>query len=225
MRLSRRGHHILDGLSLDAKRGELTAILGPNGAGKTTAFRCCTGLMTPDGGTVRVLGERPGSPANRTRVGWMPQTAGSWSAITARRLLTYLASLHARPHPVEAMMEELAITPFADTGFRRLSGGQKQALNLAAALIGRPELAVLDEPTAGMDPHARRDTWDLIARLVHDGVSVVMATHDMDEAARATTVHIIDAGRVVVGGDTATLTASHSLEDVFLSHTRRSGRP
>nr|WP_245581244.1 ABC transporter ATP-binding protein [Propionicicella superfundia] len=218
--VTRGSRRILAGLSLTAERGAITAVLGPNGAGKTTTFRCCTGLITPDAGTVRVLGEAPGSAANRLRVGWMPQSPGSWSGITPRRLLGYLARLYATPHPVGPLMDDLGVGDFAEIPFRRLSGGQRQALNLAAALIGRPELVVLDEPTAGMDPHARRHTWDVMDRLRDAGVTIVLATHDMAEAVRADHVYIMDDGRIVTGGVTAELTATASLEDVFLAHTR-----
>ncbi len=211
------------GLTLTAERGAVTAILGRNGAGKTTTFRCCTGLMTADDGTISVLGEPPGSVVNRSRIGWMPQAAGAWSGITGRQLLDYLARLYATPHSVPALMDELDIGPFASTPFRRLSGGQKQALNLAAALIGRPELVVLDEPTAGMDPHARHHTWGVVDRLRTAGVTVVLATHDMAEAERADVVHILEGGQVVVSGTVGELTTSASLEDVFLSYTRREG--
>lgn len=213
----------MTGLTLAAGRGAVTAVLGRNGAGKTTTFRCCTGLMRPDSGTVALFGEPPASPANRERIGWMPQAAGAWSAITGARLLEYLSRLYATPHRVPELMDSLAITDFASTPFRRLSGGQRQAINLAAALIGRPELVILDEPTAGMDPHARHHTWGVIDDLRTAGVSVVLATHDMAEAERADIVHIMGRGRVAVSGTPAELTANASLEDVFLTSTRAVG--
>lgn len=220
------GRRVLDRLSLSAARGELTAVLGPNGAGKTTLIRCCTGLLKADSGSVSVLGSPPGSAAAAARVGLMPQSTGAWSGIKALELLRYLAGLYAHPLDVDALAERCGITGFARTPYRRLSGGQQQAVNLAGALIGRPELVFLDEPTAGMDPHARRATWTLLDELRSAGVSIVLTTHAMDEAqALADHVYIVDAGRVTVSGTVAELTAGErSLEDVFLAHTHGAAR-
>ncbi|GAA3560801.1 hypothetical protein GCM10022197_15360 [Microlunatus spumicola] len=215
------GTPVLDGLSLTARTGALTALLGPNGAGKTTLLRCCTGLVTPDGGAVQVLGRAPGSPEVTAAVGLMPQSTGAWSGIRAGELLNYLASLYAHPLDVPALIARLGIGSYARTPYRRLSGGQQQAVNLAGALVGRPELVFLDEPTAGMDPHARRATWDLLRELRSAGVSVVLTTHAMDEAAAlADQVWMIDRGRVAASGTVAELTADgESLESVFLART------
>jgi len=213
----------LDGLDLRAGRGEVTAVLGPNGAGKTTLIRACTDLVSLDEGSITVLGLPSGHPDLLARVGVMPQSSGAWSAIRAGELVRYLATLHARPHDPDALMERLHITAYASTPYRRLSGGQQQAVNLAGALVGRPELVVLDEPTAGMDPHARRRTWQLVRDLREAGVSVLLTTHAMDEAQElADTVHVLDRGRVVLRGAVADLTATRSLEDVFLDVTQDS---
>ncbi|MGO1973898.1 MAG: ABC transporter ATP-binding protein [Propionibacteriaceae bacterium] len=219
--LSHGDRRALDGLSLTATRGRVTAVLGPNGAGKTTLVRCCTGLLTPASGSIRVLGETAGSAANRSRVGLMPQSTGAWSGIRPDELLRYLASLYAHPLDVTALLVRFGIDEFARTPYRRLSGGQQQAVNLAGALVGRPELVFLDEPTSGMDPHARRATWELITQLRDHGVSVVLTTHAMDEAAAlADQVHIVDRGRLAVSGTVTELTRDgSSLEDVFLAHT------
>jgi len=215
------GRAVLDGLSLSAEAGRLTAVLGPNGAGKTTLIRCCTGLLPAASGAVTVLGRPPGSAEVAARVGLMPQSTGAWSGIRAVELLHYLAGLYAHPHDVDALVRRCGIASFARTPYRRLSGGQQQAVNLAGALIGRPELVFLDEPTAGMDPHARRATWALLEELRASGVSIVLTTHAMDEAqALADQVFIVDAGRVTVAGTVGELTAGdRSLEDVFLAHT------
>jgi ABC-2 type transport system ATP-binding protein len=151
----------------------------------------------------------------------MPQSTGAWSGIKAIELLHYLAGLYAHPHDVDTLVRRCGIAPFARTPYRRLSGGQQQAVNLAGALIGRPELVFLDEPTAGMDPHARRATWTLFDELRAAGVAIVLTTHAMDEAqALADQVYIVDAGRVTVAGTVGELTAGdRSLEDVFLAHT------
>ena len=213
---------VLDGLALEAKGGALTAVLGPNGAGKTTLIRCCTDLIKPSQGTARVLGLPAGSRMLAGRIGLMPQSAGSWSGIRTAELLHYLAGLYANPLPVSALIERLGLTDCAKTPYRRLSGGQQQAVNLAGALVGRPELVFLDEPTAGMDPHARRATWLLLRELRANGVTMLLTTHAMDEAeALADQVFIVDRGRVAISGTVRQLTKSGgSLENVFLTHTR-----
>lgn len=221
LRVGFGGRTVLAGLTLAARRGELTAVLGPNGAGKTTLIRCLTGLVRADAGRVRVLDAPPGASGTRGCVGLMPQSTGSWSGIRAGELLHYLAGLYAHPHDVGLLVAELRLEPLLRTPYRRLSGGQQQAVNLAAALVGRPELVVLDEPTAGMDPHARRATWALLQRLRVAGVTLLLTTHAMEEAkALADQVFILDRGRVAVAGTVAELTGTgQSLETVFLEHT------
>ena len=213
---------VLDGLTLRAAVGRLTAVLGPNGAGKTTLLRCCTGRLRPYAGSIQVLGQRPGSAGLAARVGLMPQSAGAWSAIQAVELLRYLAGLYATPLDVGMLVARLNLGGFAKTPYRRLSGGQQQAVNLAGALIGRPELLFLDEPTAGMDPHARRSTWQLLSDLRAAGVTIVLTTHAMDEAeALADQVYIVDRGRVAVAGTVDELTRTgETLETVYLNHTQ-----
>ena len=218
------GRTVLDGLSLTAERGRVTAVLGPNGAGKTTLVRCCTGLLHPSSGTVEVLGAPAGSPGANDRVGLMPQSTGAWSGVRPRELLEYLASLYTDPLPVADLMAELGITGFADTAYRRLSGGQQQLVNLAGAIIGRPALVFLDEPTAGLDPHARRTVWGLVRQLREAGVAVLLTTHAMDEAEQlADRVNLLDSGRLVASGTVPELTARSSLEDLFLTLTSPPG--
>lgn len=222
--LSRSGRQILNGLTLTAQRGEITALLGPNGAGKTTTIRCCTGLLTPDAGAVRIFGRSPAAATAHGLVGVMPQSTGAWSGIKPLELLDYLARLHANPLPVHALADELGLHEFATTPYRRLSGGQQQIVNLAGAIIGRPALVFLDEPTAGLDPHVRRRVWALLRRLREAGVAVLLTTHAMDEAeSLADRVWIIDRGRVRISGTVAELTTGRSLEDVFLDSTNPTG--
>jgi ABC-2 type transport system ATP-binding protein len=154
----------------------------------------------------------------------MPQSTGAWSGIKPLELLGYLASLYADPLGIGELADRLGLHSFARTPYRRLSGGQQQAVNLAGALIGRPELVFLDEPTAGMDPHARRGTWELLRELRTAGVSVVLTTHAMEEAAElADRIHIVDQGAVAVSGTVGELTADgRTLEDVFLANTHAS---
>jgi ABC-2 type transport system ATP-binding protein len=200
----------VDGLSLTVQRGEILALLGPNGAGKTTTIEICEGFRSTDAGTVRVLGLDPVRDAAqlRPRVGVMLQEGvGGYTAARAGELLRLFASYAAEPLDPEEMLATVGLAEVAGTPVKRLSGGQQQRLSLALALIGRPELVFLDEPTAGMDPQARRGTWDLLSRLRADGVSVVLTTHFLDEAEHlADTVVVMDSGRVVAAGTPAELT-------------------
>ena len=199
----------VDGHSLTAARGAVTAIRGPNGAGKTTTIEICEGYRHPDRGTVRVLGAEPGTPALRPRVGVMLQSGGIPPAVPAGEFLTLVSRFHARPIPPAALLDLVGLTSVARTPYKRLSGGQQQRLSLAAAIVGRPELVFLDEPSAGMDPQARHATWDLISNLRAAGVSVILTTHFMEEAERlADHVAIIDHGRMVAEGMPTELTGS-----------------
>ena len=201
----------VDGLTLTARRGEVTAILGPNGAGKTTTIEVCEGYRNADGGAVRVLGLDPARDggALRPRIGVMLQSGGIPPSVPAREYLTLLSRFHTRPLDPGWLLDVVGLTASARTPYKRLSGGQQQRLSLAAAVIGRPELVFLDEPTAGMDPQARHATWELVAGLRTAGVGVVLTTHFMDEAERlADLVFIIDHGQVVAEGTPAELTGS-----------------
>lgn len=216
----------LAGLSVQAERGKITAVLGPNGAGKTTMVRCCTGLVSPDAGSISVLGGQPGTRETATKIGLMPQAVGAWSYIKAGELLAYLAQLSANPQPVAELADLLGLQDLLETPYRRLSGGQQQSVNLAAALVGRPELVFLDEPTAGLDPRVKRTTWEVIADLRDAGVAVLLTTHQMDEAQTlADQVYIMDQGKVTISGTVKQLTATSSLEEVFLAHTTARIRP
>ncbi|MDA0640356.1 MULTISPECIES: ABC transporter ATP-binding protein [Nonomuraea] len=199
----------IDGLTLSAARGAVTAVLGPNGAGKTSTVEICEGFRTADGGTVRVLGLPPDSAALRPRVGVMPQSGGVPPAARCGEWLRLVSRFHARPLDPGALLSRLGLSDHVRTPFRRLSGGQQQRLSLAAAVIGRPELVFLDEPTAGLDPQARHACWELVGELRAAGVSVVLTTHHMDEAERlADHVVIIDRGQVVAEGSPAALTGA-----------------
>jgi ABC-2 type transport system ATP-binding protein len=206
---SYRAVQAVDRLTLRAARGEVTALLGPNGAGKTTTIEICEGYRRADAGTVRVLGLDPvrDATALKPRVGVMLQSGGIPPAARPGEYLALVASFHARPLPPEMLIGRLGLGLAERTPVRRLSGGQQQRLSLAAALIGRPELVFLDEPTAGLDPQARHVTWDLIAELRDAGVSVILTTHLMDEAERlAQHVAIIDHGHLIASGSPAELT-------------------
>jgi ABC-2 type transport system ATP-binding protein len=197
----------VDGLSLRARSGTVLALLGPNGAGKTSTVEVCEGFRTADGGTVRVLGLDPRDPALRPRVGVMPQTGGTYPGLRAGEVLRLFASYSRSPLDPDDLLERLGLAGVQRTPVRRLSGGQAQRLSLAMAVVGRPELVFLDEPTAGLDPQARLATWDLVESLRRDGATVVLTTHLMDEAERlADDVVIIDRGTVVAAGTVTELT-------------------
>ena len=198
----------LDGLSLTVPRGAVFALLGPNGAGKTTTVEICEGFRRADAGQVQVLGLDPAAAALRPRVGVMLQDGiGGYTSATAIEMLRLLASYARHPQSPEALLDVVGLAEVSGTAVKRLSGGQRQRLSLALALVARPELVFLDEPTSGMDPQARRGTWELIRSLRSDGVTVVLTTHFLDEAEQlADTVVVIDAGRVVAAGSPAELT-------------------
>ncbi len=200
----------VDGLTLTVPTGSITAVLGPNGAGKTTTVEICEGYRRPDAGTVRVLGLDPwrDGAALKPRVGVMLQAGGVYPSLRATEMLAHVASLHAHPLDVAMLIERLGLASAGRTPYRRLSGGQQQRLSLAMAVVGRPELVFLDEPTAGLDPQARHATWALMGELRADGVTVVLTTHAMDEAERlADHVVVVDHGRVVVSGSPRELMA------------------
>jgi ABC-2 type transport system ATP-binding protein len=200
----------VDGLDLVMPSATVLTLLGPNGAGKTTTVEICEGFRRRDAGEVRVLGLDPVSDGERlrARIGVMPQGGGAYPGVLASEMLRVIAACSANPLPVGWLLEVLGLTGCARTPFKRLSGGQQQRLALACAVVGRPELVFLDEPTAGMDPQSRRLVWELIGALRRDGVSVLLTTHLMDEAeALADQVVIIDGGRVVAQGSPSSLTA------------------
>ncbi|MEP9364987.1 ABC transporter ATP-binding protein [Nocardioides sp. CN2-186] len=203
----------VDGLSLTVERQTITAVLGPNGAGKTTTLETCEGYRKPQQGSVRVLGLDPVRDRRDLlpRIGVMLQGGGAWSGVRAMEMLDHIARLHAHPLDTAMLSERLGLGDCGRTPYRRLSGGQQQRLGLAMAIVGRPEIVFVDEPTAGMDPQARRTTWELLEELRDDGVTVVLTTHYMDEAERlADQIHIIDHGRLIASGTPEELTRGTS---------------
>ena len=199
------------GLDFEVQTAEVFALLGPNGAGKTTTVEMCEGFVRPDAGTIEVLGLDPVADNDRLRerIGVMLQGGGGYPAARAGEMLKLVASYSANPLDPQWLLETLGLTDAARTTYRRLSGGQQQRLALACALVGRPELVFLDEPTAGMDAHARLLVWELIDALRRDGVTVVLTTHHLREAEElADRLLIIDHGAVVAAGTPAELTRS-----------------
>ena len=198
-------------LDLDVHRAEVLALLGPNGAGKTTTVEMCEGFLRPDAGSIEILGLDPAAENSRVRerIGVMLQGGGGYPAARAGEMLDLVASYAANPLDPRWLMDTLGLTDAARTTYRRLSGGQQQRLALACAVVGRPELVFLDEPTAGMDAHARIVVWELIDALRRDGVTVVLTTHQLTEAEElADRLVIIDHGKTVAAGTPAELMRS-----------------
>ncbi|MEV0897531.1 ABC transporter ATP-binding protein [Actinoplanes sp. NPDC049802] len=205
----------VDGVSLRLPRGRVLALLGHNGAGKTSLLQTCEGFRRPDSGRTRVLGLDPvgDHDALMPRLGIMLQSGGVYPWATAGEILRLFASFAANPLDTDMLLDRLGLRRFERTRFRRLSGGEQQRLSLAVALVGRPELVFLDEPTAGMDTEARHTTWQLIEELRADGVSVLLTTHLLDEAERlADDVVIMRSGRVAATGTPAELTSAAAVD-------------
>jgi ABC-2 type transport system ATP-binding protein len=205
----------VDGVSLTVPRGRVLALLGHNGAGKTSLLQVCEGFRKPGGGSCRVLGLDPVADhdALMPRIGIMLQSGGVYPWATAGEILRLFASFSANPIDTALLIDRLGLQKFQRTRFRRLSGGEQQRLSLAVALVGRPELVFLDEPTAGMDTEARHTTWRLIEELRADGVSVLLTTHLLDEAERlADDVVIMRSGVVAAAGSPAALTAAAGID-------------
>ncbi|MFL0241843.1 ABC transporter ATP-binding protein [Mycobacterium sp. SMC-17] len=199
----------VNNLDLEVQRAEVLALLGPNGAGKTTTVEMCEGFNKPDSGSISILGLDPtaDNAKLRARIGVMLQGGGGYPAAKAGEMLNLVAAYSANPLDPQWLMDTLGLTEAARTTYRRLSGGQQQRLALACAIVGRPELVFLDEPTAGMDAHARIVVWELIEGLRRDGVTVVLTTHQLTEAEElADRIVIIDHGAAVAAGTPADLT-------------------
>ena len=198
-------------LDLEVQAAEVLALLGPNGAGKTTTVEMCEGFIKPDAGSIEILGRDPFADNAwiRERIGVMLQGGGGYPAARAGEMLNLVAAYAANPLDPQWLMDTLGLTEAARTTYRRLSGGQQQRLALACAVVGRPELVFLDEPTAGMDAHARIVVWELINALRRDGVTVVLTTHQLTEAEElADRILIIDHGVSVATGTPAELMRS-----------------
>ena len=194
--------------------GEVVVLLGANGAGKTTTLACAQGLLKPTRGTVRLLGENPlqADPELRAKVGIMLQDGGLPNAMHPIPLLEHISTMYTDPYPVEELAERLGIDAFNGTTIRRLSGGQKQRVSLAAALIGRPDVLFLDEPSAGLDPQSRNVVFDIIREQRELGTAIVLTTHLIDDAQKlADYVYIIENGTTVQEGTVSELIASDGM--------------
>jgi ABC-2 type transport system ATP-binding protein len=230
----------VDGVTFEVAEGEFFGILGPNGAGKTTTLEMIEGLRRPDAGEIRVLGESPWprNPALLPRMGVQLQASSFFERLTAREQIQTFASLYGVPAgQADEWLERVGLVEKADTRVELLSGGQSQRLSIACALVHDPEIVFLDEPTASLDPQARRNLWDLLSGLSDTGRTVVLTTHYMDEAeALCDRVAIMDRGRVLrldtpralvdgLDAPVRVIETRGTLEDVFLEVTGREYRP
>lgn len=208
--------HVVSDLSLQVRKGEIFGFLGPNGSGKTTSIRLMCGLLTPDSGSGRCLGyDILREPAQiKRRVGYMTQKFSYWEDLTIRENLDFVARLYEmadRARVVDEALERLGLASRADQLTGALSGGWKQRLALAACMLHKPQLLLLDEPTAGVDPNARRDFWEELHRLAAAGISVLVSTHYMDEAERCHKLAYIAYGKLLVQGTADEIIAAQRL--------------
>jgi ABC-2 type transport system ATP-binding protein len=212
--------HALRGVSVDIPRGRVTGLLGPSGSGKTTLMRAIVGVQIVQSGTVVVLGRAAGSPELRARVGYVTQAPSVYLDLTARENLLYFAQIvGAGEQVIEEVLGTVGLEQRANVVVGSLSGGERSRVSLASALLGRPELLVLDEPTVGLDPVLRRDLWNTFHRLADAGATLLVSSHVMDEAERCDELIMIREGSIVAQGEPDALrrrTGSDDLEQVFL---------
>lgn len=211
----------LDGVDLSLPEGQVTALLGPNGAGKTTLIHLLLGLLPVQSGEVRLFeGLDPADPAIRTRIGTMLQSSGVQGNLTVLELLRLFASFYRAPEDFAALVDEAGLQGLEHRRFERLSGGQQQRVLFALAAVGRPDWLILDEPTTGLDPAARRRVWRAIEARRAAGASILLCTHFMDEAKRlADRVVVMDRGRILHDGPLDS--AGEDLEAVFFALTEQ----
>lgn len=217
----RGGQRVLRSVDVDVRSGTVTGLLGPSGCGKSTFIRSVVGVQVVASGSVQVLGEAAGSPGLRHRVGYVTQAAAVYNDLTVRENLSYFATmLGAPPSDVDRVLEAVDLVDQAGDLVGRLSGGQVSRTSLATALLGTPELLVLDEPTVGLDPVLRRDLWDLFARLASDGVTLLVSSHVMDEAERCDRLLLMREGVFLSDSTLPELlarTGASDVEDAFLA--------
>jgi ABC-2 type transport system ATP-binding protein len=215
-------------VSFDIREGEIFGLIGPNGAGKTTTVECVIGLRVPDSGTIEVCGldARRQPHEVKERIGAALQTTALQDQITPREALALFGTFYKQKSDPPSLLERFALVDKADAPFDTLSGGQRQRLALALAFVNKPELVFLDEPTAGLDPQSRRELHEEITRMKHDGATVFLTTHYLDEAeALCDRIAVIDRGRIVANGTPRELiAASHAVPTVVLTTVQRLDR-
>ena len=220
LRVVRGGNVVLPELSCEVAPGSVTGLLGPSGSGKSTLIRAIVGVQRIAGGTVEVLGEPAGSKPLRSRVGYMTQAPSVYGDLTVRENLRFFAGvLGVKGDAVERVIGEVALVDYANHIVSRLSGGQRARVSLASALLGGPDLLVLDEPTVGLDPVLRRDLWQLFHELAAGGATLLISSHVMDEADRCDALLLLREGRLLAQATPAELrarTGAERLDDAFL---------
>jgi ABC-2 type transport system ATP-binding protein len=224
LRVIRGGIEVLPDLSFTISAGTVTGLLGPSGCGKTTLIRAIVGVQIVAGGSVTVLGQPAGSKELRRRIGYVTQAPSVYADLTVRQNLNYFAAiLGADRSQVDHVLHDVDLVSHADKLVARLSGGQRARVSLATALLGRPELLVLDEPTVGLDPVLRHDVWEMFHKLAADGVTLLVSSHVMDEAARCDDLLLMREGNLLAQIAPAELrrrTGVDDLEEAFLRLVR-----
>jgi ABC-2 type transport system ATP-binding protein len=220
LHVTRGGAPVLRDLSLQVAGGAVTGLLGPSGSGKSTLLRAIVGVQRVAAGAIQVFGEPAGSASLRPRIGYMTQSPSVYSDLSVRENLRYFARLlGVASRRVEETIEAVALGPFATRVVGRLSGGQRARVSLASALLGEPDLLVLDEPTVGLDPVLRRDLWDLFHQLAGGGTTLLVSSHVMDEAERSDRLLLLREGALLAAGEPDALrreTGAAGLDEVFL---------
>jgi ABC-2 type transport system ATP-binding protein len=219
--VDRGGRRVLDGLSFQVPRGVVMGLLGPSGCGKTTLMRAIVGVQVVSGGRVDVLGLPAGSAPLRSRVGYVTQAPSVYADLTVTENLRYFATILGAPEDdVRRVLDQVGLIRHADSVTGQLSGGEGARVSLAAALLGTPELLVLDEPTVGLDPVLRRDLWQIFADLAAGGVTLLISSHVMDEADRCQRLLLLREGRLLADDAPGALlerTGTHDVESAFLA--------
>jgi len=220
LRVRRGDRLVLDDLALSVRAGSVTGLLGPSGCGKSTLIRAIVGVQIIEYGTVTVLGEPAGSPALRSRVGYVTQAPSVYRDLTVRENLNYFAQIvGTSPAKVEDVLATVDLSDAGDQLTGRLSGGQRGRVSLATALLNDPDLLVLDEPTVGLDPVLRRDLWETFGRLADRGTTLLVSSHVMDEAARCDDLLLLRDGRLLAmltPDELRATTGEEDLETAFL---------
>lgn len=224
LRVRRGGREVLRGLRFTVPRGSVTGLIGPSGCGKTTLLRVLVGVQTIGAGTVTVLGRRPGTTASRRRLGYSPQGTAVYSDMTVGECLRYFAAVRRAPSSdVRRVLGEVSLIPETGRLVGQLSGGQRSRVSLAVALLGTPELLVLDEPTVGLDPVLREELWSLFHQVAAQGVTLLVSSHVMDEAARCQRLLLMREGRLLADDTPQGLravTGADDLDQAFLRLVR-----
>jgi len=227
LRVRRGGMLVIPGLSMNVQRGVITGLLGPSGSGKTTLMRSIVGVQKVESGTVTVLGMPAGDPEVRARVGYVTQAASVYGDLTVEENITYFGDLSgATSDDVDHAIDTVGLTDLRSRIVGSLSGGQRGRVSLASALVARPELLVLDEPTVGLDPLLRRELWDTFRELAAGGTTLMVSSHVMDEADECDSLNLMRDGRIIAQ-DTPTglrkRTGRDDLGDAFVELIRRGG--